>query len=205
MPRIQHTLANLPLATYIASYRDRDRFLGYCRQCRNYERRWSCPPFSFDPERLLARYTHLWIIGTRIEPDDFERRPCHSQAERIERCRQLITIARQILDDDLLHLEEQFPGSLSLLPGCCFRCPEESCTRIQGQPCRHPEKLRHSLESFGFDVGRTTSDLLGIDLQWSYDEQMPPYLTLVSGLLTRDNQGPDHFPFTATPCSTPQL
>lgn len=199
MPRIQHTLANLPLADYIANYRDSERFMGYCRQCHNYERRWSCPPFAFDPDTLLARYSHLWIIGTRIEPDAFESRPCASAQARIERCRELIAVARQTLDDDLLALEQQFPGSRSFLPGCCFRCPTEACARIHGALCRYPDKLRHSLESFGFDLGRTSTQLLGIDLQWSHDEKMPPYLILVSGLLTLDDRGPDHFPLKFNP------
>lgn len=48
-------------------------------------------------------------------------------------------------------------------------------------PCRHPELVRPSLEACGFDIGRTTSELFGIELKWGADGKMPEYLTLVCG------------------------
>lgn len=194
MQQTFHTVTDLPLADYIASYRDCERFMGYCRQCHNYGRRWSCPPFDFETDALLHRYTHLWIIGTRIEPDLIQGRPCTSVQERIERCRTIIAAVRKTLDKELLALETQYPGSRVFLPGSCFGCPEGACTRILGKACIHPEKLRNSLESFGFDLDRTATQLLGIELQWSHDERMPRYLTLISGLMTPTHNGPDHFP-----------
>ncbi|MFR2062233.1 MAG: DUF2284 domain-containing protein [Alistipes sp.] len=37
-------------------------------------------------------------------------------------------------------------------------CP--GCNR----PCLHPDKVRPSLEAFGFDIARTLSELFGIEL-----------------------------------------
>lgn len=48
-------------------------------------------------------------------------------------------------------------------------------------PCRHPEKVRPSLEAFGFDISRTLSELFGIRLLWGKDGVIPEYLTLVCG------------------------
>ena len=48
-------------------------------------------------------------------------------------------------------------------------------------PCRHPERVRPSLEACGFDLCRTTESLMGIPLRWSTDGRLPEYLTLVSG------------------------
>lgn len=36
-------------------------------------------------------------------------------------------------------------------------------------------------EACGFDIGRTTSELFGIELKWGADGKMPEYLTLVCG------------------------
>ena len=60
----------------------------------------------------------------------------------------------------------------------------EHCSRPDGMPCRHPRLMRCSLESWGFDLGRTTSELLGIDLEWSAKGKLPDSLTLVTALFS---------------------
>jgi len=70
------------------------------------------------------------------------------------------------LDSWLRWLETEYPGSLACYAGTCHLCPDDTCTRITGQPCRHPHLIRHSLESFGFDLGRTAEELLHIPLGW---------------------------------------
>ncbi len=50
-----------------------------------------------------------------------------------------------------------------------------------GTPCRHPEKVRPSLEAFGFDIAKTLSELFNIELLWGKDGKLPEYLVLVSG------------------------
>ena len=65
--------------------------------------------------------------------------------------------------------------------GRCLYCPNESCARLEGRPCRHPELVRPSLEACGFDLCRTTEELMAIPLRWGEGDRMPEYLTLVSG------------------------
>lgn len=48
--------ATIPVADYIAGFRDSDRFLGYCKECHNYGSCWACPPFDFDVDELLNKY-----------------------------------------------------------------------------------------------------------------------------------------------------
>lgn len=48
--------------------------------------------------------------------------------------------------------------------------------------CRHPDKVRPSLEAFGFDLMKTSENLLGIKMVWGMDGMMPEYLTLVCGV-----------------------
>lgn len=198
MYRLSHTLAQLPLSEYVASYRDSDRFMAYCLACRNYGRCWSCPPFSFSPDEALQGYTHAWIIGTKIEPAETLREPCASADERTERCRQIIASVRSTLDAQVVALETLYPGSRAFLAGSCFICAQGVCTRARGEACIRPSEVRPSLESFGFDIALSASKLLGIELKWSYDRHMPPYLTLVSGLLTPTAEGPREFPAKVT-------
>mgnify|MGYP002417037756 FL=1 len=100
---------------------------------------------------------------------------------------QAIESARKIIDPQLLTLEHEYPDSRAFYAGTCHLCPLNSCTRINGFPCLHPQEIRPSLESVGFDIGKTVSELLHIELQWSNDARLPEYLTLVSGLFTKES------------------
>ena len=67
-----------------------------------------------------------------------------------------------------------------MFPGSCLLCP--SCTRTEGAPCLYPKKVRPSLEACGFDIGKTTTELLNIELKWGESGKMPEYITLVSAV-----------------------
>ena len=62
--------AALPVADYIARFRDAKRFLECCRACRNYGRSWGCPPFGFDMEEYVTRYGTALLVATRITPEE---------------------------------------------------------------------------------------------------------------------------------------
>ena len=83
---------------------------------------------------------------------------------------------------NLAELERRTGGRAFSYVGSCLYCPEGSCTRPEGLPCRHPERVRPSLEACGFDIGRTTEELFGIPLLWGTDGKLPAYLTLVCAL-----------------------
>ncbi len=65
--------------------------------------------------------------------------------------------------------------------GKCLHCNDGICTRKCGKACLHPEKVRPSLEAFGFDIEMTLKELFGIELLWGKDGKLPKYLVLVSG------------------------
>ncbi len=159
-------------------FRDAERFIGFCRQCGNYGKRWGCPPFDYDPAEKLAAYDTAEIIATRIYPDR-EGLPL-SEAAAIMRP------VRERIEAELLHREKE-TGSLAFtFVGECLHCPPATCTRLCGLPCRHPDKVRPSLEAYGFDLGRTLTELFGIDLLWSTDGTLPTYLTLICAIFHRN-------------------
>ena len=49
---VQTIETRVPVAEYLRTCVDVEKFLGFCRECGNYGRRWSCPPFEFDPLEL---------------------------------------------------------------------------------------------------------------------------------------------------------
>lgn len=57
------------------------------------------------------------------------------------------------------------------------------CTRREGLPCRHPDKVRPSLESMGFDIGKTAKELFGLELKWASYGMLPEYYVLVGAVM----------------------
>ena len=140
--------------------------LYFCRRCNRYDRCWACPPYDFDISARIGKYKYICITGTQIVPDPSSVPTIPAGTEK-EVVIGLLTEVRLQLDSWLRWLETEYPGSLACYAGTCHLCPDDTCTRITGQPCRHPHLIRHSLESFGFDLGRTAEELLHIPLVWS--------------------------------------
>ena len=166
--------AEMDAATYIADFRRVDYFLQFCRDCGNYGRRYGCPPFDYDPLSVIAPYQKVRIIGVKIVPNDGNL-PL-SVANTL-----MLPVIRE-LNEELLALEKSLGGVAFGFAGSCPYCGEIPCARIYGEPCRHPDKVRPSLEAFGFDMSKTASDLIGLEIKWSHDGRIPEYLTLVCGV-----------------------
>ena len=190
----------MPMAEYIAGYRDFGRVRGYCRECGRYGNCWACPPYDFDETALLEKYTTISLLATVITPSE-------GVALTPKTADLIIRRERQRLDRMLLGMEQDIeaqakrttlrnpqtampsranaggaPATSAFFAGTCLLCPPEHCTRRENRPCRHPESIRPSLEALGFDVARTTSGLFGIELQWGRPDAPPAYLTLLSAL-----------------------
>ena len=167
----------------ISRYRDVERFKQYCLQCPGYGKSWSCPPFDFDPRTCSDGYKSVRLMGTIIEFDDETRIACKTTEEAISVGRQAMENVWKTLLPQLYEMERSEPGSRCFTFRCVL-CPE-GCTRPQGKPCRHPELMRHSLESVGFDIEAMARDLLGITLEWSADGSLAKHITLVTALFSR--------------------
>ena len=166
--------AEIDAATYIADFRRADYFMQFCRECGNYGHRYGCPPFDYAPLSVIAPYQKVRILGVKIVPNDGNL-PL-SVANTL-----MLPVIRE-LNEELLALEKSLCGVAFGFAGSCPYCGEIPCARIDGEPCRHPDKVRPSLEAFGFDMSKTASDLLRLEIKWSYDGRIPEYLTLVCGV-----------------------
>lgn len=167
----------------IARYRDVERFDAYCRQCPGYGLSWGCPPFDFDPRSQADGFKTVTVMGTTIEFDEATRAACKTAADATATGKQAMEEVWQTLLPRLYQMESETPGSRCFTFRCVL-CPE-GCTRPEGKPCRHPERLRHSLEAVGFDIMAMTRDLLGIELEWSRDGSLSKHITLVTAIFYR--------------------
>lgn len=159
----------MPARDYIERFRDAERFMECCRQCKAFGHTWACPPFSHDCEAELRRYSTVFLKATKIY---FRSR----DAARYER---QVLPERWRLESEMRRMERLTGGRAFVNVGRCLHCPEGNCTRLSGEPCRHPELVRPSLEAYGFDLTRTATELFGIDMKWGAGGQLPEYLTLI--------------------------
>lgn len=97
------------------------------------------PPFGFDMEEYVTRYGTALLVATRITPEE--------PGLPVSEAGRLILPERQRLERRLLEMERQYGGRSFAYVGTCIHCPEGSCTRPEGRPCRHPELVRPSLEA----------------------------------------------------------
>lgn len=163
---------------FINRYRDVERIRQYCLQCPGYGKSWGCPPFDFDPATVTDGFKSVTVTGTIIEFDEETRAACKTSDQAIAVGKQAMKEVWQTLLPKLYQMEHESPGSRCFTFRCVL-CPE-GCTRPAGEACRHPELLRHSLESVGFDLEAVTRDLLGINLEWSTDGSLSKHITLVT-------------------------
>lgn len=184
MYTFSHKVSSVPVIEYIADYRDADRFIAYCKECERYDRYWSCPPFHFDTLEYISVYKTAFIIGTQIVPDTFAMKDSSQNKEAVYR---MIEEVRSVLDPKLLNMETLLSDSRAFFAGTCHICPAEKCERIFGRPCIAPGRMRPTLEAFGFDIGKTTSQLLGMEMKWGKNGTLPEYFILVSGFFTNQN------------------
>ena len=173
---VQTMEVSVPVTEYLETCVDVETFLGFCRECSNYERRWSCPPFSFDPLDLWQGYRTLRIFARVLVASSRADLAGMLEGMKQEKSR---------LMQELLKLERTIPGALALAAGGCSLCGD-GCTRSSGAPCRRPNEMRYSIDSLGGDLSKTMEQYFQKSILWIRDGKLPEYLTIVGGLLVRE-------------------
>ncbi len=176
--------AEVAMTDFIAKYRDADKFIEYCRACPNYNTRWSCPTLTFEPSERLAEYDRIHLVSVKMTYDE-QTIAAADTPEKVKKTTwDTLFVEKRAMEEVLIGLEEELVGTLSLSSGGCHIC--EVCSRVDKQACRFPDKMRHSLDAFGFDLTAITEQELGINLCWSKGN-LPPYYTLIHALLLPAN------------------
>ena len=169
---VRRATVHVSVDEYLQTCVDVEKFLSYCRQCENYDKRWSCPGFDFEPLAIWRRFKTLRLENCVLMPA-----PDTDLAQMMAGLWQ----EKNKLHTELLAQEQQYPGAMALSAGSCKICAE--CSRTLGQPCRQPDKMRYSIEALGGDVAKTGELYFQQPLLWIKNGEMPDYLTLVGGLL----------------------
>ncbi|MBQ8381735.1 MAG: DUF2284 domain-containing protein [Clostridia bacterium] len=115
--------------------------------CGMYGRCWMCPPDVGEIEDLMAEihtFDHVLVYQTIGELED------SYDVEGMGETAKAHTALTLRLTDALSDLP--FSKKLHLSKGGCQICPV--CTKVQGKPCRFPDRAIPSLEAYGVNVSK---------------------------------------------------
>ena len=163
---------------------DIEKFEGFCKQCRNYGKLWSCPPYNFSIEEYVDRYKYVYIVGVKIVFDEDTLSSINTKEKISSYTNETLHFMKNKIMNEMLKLEKLYPNSTSLSAGGCNLC--ENCSKLKNVQCIHPDLMRYSLESLGFDVGGVSSKLLNFELKWATETRLPDYFSLIAGIMTNE-------------------
>ena len=146
---LEQQLQELPLYGYFfidpkdLEFNDRIRWI--CEhECPMYAKTWACPPGVGSVECCKAKclsYENCLMIFTIVEVEDIS-----NIAETLATRPQHEAITDQV--GDLLRQQGVEPYILST--EACAIC--DRCAILDGQPCRHPDRMHPCVESQGINV-----------------------------------------------------
>ena len=170
---LEDRLSELPL--YFYNYIDpkelefSDRIRYICSaECPMYGKTWACPPAVGAVgacQSKCLRYENCLMIGTVVEVSDITNieetlatRPAHEEVTNLVR--------------DLFREQDVEPYVLST--EACAIC--DRCAYLDGQPCRHPERMHPCIESHGINIIPT---LEANGLEFQYGENIVTWFSLL--------------------------
>lgn len=169
-------------------YFNREKTLGYCKECPNFAQYWSCPPYAFDEAIFLKEFKYMHIIGRQFTIPREDIRNIRDPEAVKAYCTEKQEAMKVMTWKTLLEIEKEVDGAMGLIPGNCPICEIQGlqCARKLNQPCRHPSLMRYSLESLGFNVADLLKYEVGMTIQWGDTYRLPEVLTSVAAILCNE-------------------
>jgi len=103
----ERTTAKIAVAEFLENYVDVMQFLEYCKACPNYDRIWSCPPYSFDMMDFWHKYEALELIGVKVRPDESFRAGTYTREQLREIYETLVFEEKRKLPRNFLHASKR--------------------------------------------------------------------------------------------------
>lgn len=160
--KLEAYLSELPLYAYFyidpRSLEFSPRIRHICKQeCPMYNKTWACPPAVGEVEACKARclgYRHCLLIGTIVEAEDIADIEA-TLATRPE---------HEAVTDQVAQKMRQLGAEPYVLSTeACAVCAR--CAWLDGEPCRHPERMHPCVESHGINIIPVLEEN-GLDFQY---------------------------------------
>lgn len=171
------------LATDIPTI-DYEYFSRLCLEgCKNYNKKWSCPPLSPDYSFFSRGYQYLTLFVLCMEMEQFG----HIKNGYLK-----VKAANVMMKSRIdRYLRTKLEMGRMISTGSCRLC--RSCKLNLGCPCAHPEKMAYSFEALGVNVGALTDAVCNHKLLWYSPGKLPLYTSVVAGFLSNYMQKEQEF------------
>ena len=150
--------------------------------CKNYNKKYSCPPFSPNFEDLIKNQNKEGLFVVL-----FQCNLTQINSTEYNKLRIANVVMKSKIDKIMRLLEKEF-NTIFLSTGSCRLC--KPCKLVLKQPCKHPDERRYSLESTGVDCKALSENLFGTKLLW-YNKKAPEYTCVLCGILVDKNDVPE--------------
>ncbi len=162
-----------------AEYESKEKFLNLCQGgCPNYNKKWSCPPYSPTFSSIAEKWEYLYIFYLRMPLAGFE-----DVKNPYLRVKAANIMLKSRADRYLRFLSKKHGKYIST--GSCRLC--KPCKCKEEKPCAHPSLMAYSFESLGVDVTNLINKYFDHPLQWYTKKEPIEYTSVVCGLLTNEN------------------
>lgn len=169
-------------ADILEHYYQREVLEQACKEgCPNYGNKWSCPPFSHPYKNIMGKYRKAVLICMSADMEqylDIKNKYLAVKAANVTLKNSVEKMARRI---------ETEVNGYALLSGSCRLCKPCACKKHQ--KCRHPDKMRYSIEAVYLNVQNMCRDLLDFELLWYSNKTLPLYTSTVSLVLYNEETG----------------
>ena len=164
--------------------RDPELFAGMCQKgCKNYDRKYCCPPIAPSFDKLAERYRYLCYYYVLMKLDQL---PSENYFPKIWIANKM---CRSRLEKALRKTEKNHPGVLVLTSGACNLC--KKCTKPENKPCKKPDKMRINIGATGINVSELLKKCFGFPLDWVWGDGEFKYSIVSGGLLTNEIMLPE--------------
>lgn len=189
---IERLYRKINASDYAKDYVEVERFLECCKQCPNYNTKWSCPPYDFDVmERYWNNYKYLHLFAVKVTlADDI--------ADSVMTPEQINDLVMRIRHQNymlasrwIFELEKENPGSVALDGGHCDKC--KRCTRAKGFPCRYGKEIHPAIDAIGGNLVKTAEEIFGTKILWIENGKVPEYFLFIVGLLSNEENIKEDF------------
>lgn len=140
--------------------------------CKNYNIKYCCPPNSPSFDQIAKNYKYLVVNVFKVSLEPYKK-----VFHTIRMTNSVIkSLQRKFIDGT-------FGASEVILEnGSCRLC--KKCTFQEGLPCRHPRRMRFSLEATGIHVQDLVKKCFDFELDWYKNDHFPAFQCVASGILT---------------------
>ncbi len=158
-------------------YMDAKRLSNLCKKfCRNYDNKWSCPPYAPTFIEYAENYNKVFIIQLTLDLD---------QLSYINQAYLKVKAGNAILKSRGDKLAKSLSNEVSgkyISSGSCRLC--KPCKLKSGEQCCKPKLMAPSYEAMGLNVEEFSKYIFDHELLWYKDKILPAYTTVYVGILT---------------------